>query len=71
MQSGVAHVQASFNNTIVTITDMERQHDRVGKLREPGVSRALARARPLRLSGLARLLRARRWRAECDKWMSM
>jgi small subunit ribosomal protein S11 len=28
--SGVAHVNASFNNTMITITDAQRQYDRLG-----------------------------------------
>jgi len=33
IQIGVAHVQASFNNTIVTITDMNGKCDIMGQFR--------------------------------------
>ncbi len=42
---GFAHIQASFNNTIVTITDTEGQRDRVVERRRASASRARARAR--------------------------
>ena len=43
---GHAHIQASFNNTIVTITDLDGRDDRLGQRRRWPASRARARARP-------------------------
>ena len=44
--SGIVHMQASFNNTIVTITDPDGQRARLVELRFARVSAVRARARP-------------------------
>ena len=36
---GIAYIQATFNNTIVTITDMEGNASGVGQRREGGLQR--------------------------------
>ena len=43
---GIAHIHASFNNTIVTITDRQGNALVLGDLRQPRVSRARASRTP-------------------------
>jgi len=53
VQSGVAHIQASFNNTIVTITDMSGNTSS-GRVPATRVSKGPAKARRLRRPGPVR-----------------
>ena len=39
VERGAAHISSSFNNTIVTITDTQRQRPVLGLLRRPGLPR--------------------------------
>ena len=44
---GHAHIQSTFNNTIVTITDTTRERDQLGQ-RRPGRLQGLAQEHPVR-----------------------
>ena len=70
VQSGVAHVQASFNNTIVTITDMNG-NTVCGPA--PAIKGSRGLGRVLRLPPSVRVRRplARQWKMACDKSMCM
>ena len=61
VHSGFAHVLSTFNNTIVTITDLQRQRDRLVERRQSWLQ-GLAQEHRLRgADGRAGCLAARRW----------
>ena len=39
VEKGQVHIRSSFNNTMVTVTDMQRQRPVLGLLRRPGLPR--------------------------------
>ena len=39
VERGQAHIQSSFNNTIVTLTDTQGNRSFMGKCRRPGIQR--------------------------------
>ena len=60
VHTGIAHVLSTFNNTIVTITDLKGKCDRLGSSAGSG-RLARARARPTLLKWWRRMLRDRPW----------
>ena len=68
VQSGVAHVQASFNNTIVTITDMSGNTVVWASSGNQGF-KGSRKSTPFAAQRAGEAAAGRRWKTACARWM--